>query len=233
MDANCPGWYPFRSLVFGNGARCTMDVVTVSGLKGGSGKTTVAVNVACALAAKGRKVLLLDCDPQGSATAWAAPGALSVKVVSMPIEDEREWIGKVRSAQADVVVVDTPPQIALTLTVPAALARLVLLPCAPSGLDLAALTQAAATLRGLKARGLDFVMAAVPTRVDSRTAASREIGEALKGQGLRIAPGLSSRIAFADAFNSGEWIGSYASGSPGHAEAMALARFVDKTLRRK
>jgi chromosome partitioning protein len=68
-----------------------MQVITVSGLKGGSGKTTTAVNVACALASKGRRVLLLDCDPQGSATAWAEPGALPIKVVPLPIDDERQW----------------------------------------------------------------------------------------------------------------------------------------------
>ena len=42
-------------------------VVAVLNQKGGSGKTTIATNLACALQADGDSVLLVDADPQGSA----------------------------------------------------------------------------------------------------------------------------------------------------------------------
>ena len=60
-------------------------VISVVNQKGGVGKTNVSVNLGIGLARAGKKVLLLDADPQGSMTAslgYEEPGDLGILYLS-------------------------------------------------------------------------------------------------------------------------------------------------------
>lgn len=117
-------------------------VITVCNQKGGSGKTTVSMQLAGSLAHRGHKVLVVDADPQGTATRWAASA-----------EDETHFPASVVGLSAastkvhrevkkfvddyDFIIIDCPP--AADSPVPQSallIADVALVPIIPSPLDL-------------------------------------------------------------------------------------------------
>jgi cellulose biosynthesis protein BcsQ len=75
-------------------------VIAVVNLKGGCGKSTIAVNLACELAANNDSVLLVDNDSQGTSSHWSSHGRLPIRGEFMPLENEQDGERLVRTVAA-------------------------------------------------------------------------------------------------------------------------------------
>ncbi|HWC37656.1 MAG TPA: ParA family protein [Acidimicrobiales bacterium] len=115
-------------------------LIVVAALKGGVGKTTVAVGVAEAAASEHGSALLVDADPQGSAMRWSDTASeeglgLRAVTVSLPTRDLRRRLSGI-GAGYPVVVVDTPPGQLPIISAAVDLADVVIVPSQTSWSDL-------------------------------------------------------------------------------------------------
>jgi chromosome partitioning protein len=119
----------------------TAKVLTIAQQKGGAGKTTLAAHLAVAFARMGRRVALLDIDPQASLAAWvrlrsahAAP-----QVTPMVLSEIAGWRLGTELARlkhdSDLIIIDSPPHAETEAKVAVRSANLVLIPIQPSPMD--------------------------------------------------------------------------------------------------
>ena len=150
----------------------TGHVVAVCNLKGGTGKSTLSVNIACALATRGIGVALVDNDRQASATLWGSAGKLPITCLSLPLarlEDARPWLEVLLGLRAhyQVVIVDFPAGLPPGLWPTVLLASLILVPTSPNEIEIVAtrsMLQRITVLRAARASNPPALLV-VPNRI--------------------------------------------------------------------
>ncbi|SHJ21166.1 chromosome partitioning protein [Palleronia salina] len=121
------------------GGRGLAHVITVAQQKGGSGKTTLAVNLAVALVRAGHSVAVLDTDPQGSLGRWFM-ARREAGIEDLDFATASAWgvsyeCDKLKKTN-DFVIIDTPPKVDSDLRPALRATDLVLVPVATSQVDL-------------------------------------------------------------------------------------------------
>lgn len=178
-----------------------MIIALVSG-KGGSGKSTISVNLAALAASEGIPVGLIDLDPQATSSSWHAMRAspdIQIAVAHPPTlaaTVERMLGGGVRLA-----IIDTPPHHSTAAAAAVRVARLTLVPARPSAFDLAAILETIELVRHMKRRA-GAVLNAVPP---SSTVANQAQG-VIEGAGLRVLARLGQRIGWQHAAAQGKGV---------------------------
>lgn len=213
------------------------QIIACGNLKGGTGKSTIAINVACALAGRGHTVIVLDVDPQGTSSRWTRRGLLPVWAEAAPPVDlhgRGRWQSRAieLAGTFDLVVLDLPPLVGPALAGASMISDLVLVPITPSGVDVQPTAEALRILRraresrgGHKPKGL-----LVPNKVDDRGHYDEATQQAFDNLPERWSPPISQDTAHVNAFAAGAWVGSYAPGAGAAEEIEALMEVVEALL---
>lgn len=206
-------------------------VITIAQQKGGAGKTTLAAHLALAWAGQGRRVALIDIDPQASLTAWhglreeklgAGGTGLDFAAITgwrTAAEVER------RARDHEIVLIDSPPHAETEARLAVRAARLVLVPVQPSPMDVWATRPTLDLARQEKVPVL-LILNRVPPRANLTDAM---LGK-LAGLGASVADArIGNRVALAAAMAEGRGITETA---PHGRAAEEIAALADEILRR-
>jgi chromosome partitioning protein len=207
-------------------------ILSIGNVKGGVGKTTLAVNLAIALAGSGRDVLLIDGDEQGTALAFTnlrtnargEPGYTAVALHGPNIRTQaRQLAGKYSDIVIDVGGRDTG-SLRAALTV----ADIVLIPVKPRSFDLWGADQTADLVAEARVINDGLRAIAVLNEADPQGKDNQAALDALaEVSGLEIAPVMiGRRKAFPNAAASGLSVFEYHEDQKAMEEMRQLVEFL-------
>jgi chromosome partitioning protein len=212
-------------------------IVVAGGIKGGSGKTTVATNLAVMRAAEGRDVLLIDADDQETASDFTilrnerlpgGAGYTSIKLTGAAVRTETlRLAGKYQD-----IVIDTGGRDTTSQRAALSVANVYLVPFVPRSFDVWTLEKVAALIGEMRAANPELVAVAFLNRADPRGQDNIDAADALKEtQELRFsATPLGARKAFSNAAAHGLTVTELKPVDAKAAEeVMALHRYVFDT----
>ena len=209
-------------------------VLAVVSRKGGTGKTSLAMNLAEALSTKRRRVVVVDLDRGADAAKWGDRGGdLSFTVLRVDSRGGEKGLKKgVEGAalEADLLILDTPPANSKVIGQAVQVADLVLIPTGPSTLDVLATVELVKESVGTRDTDKQAVprIALVPSRLISGTRLAKELPRQLEKLELPVAPGIGQRVEVAVAGSEGRAVKPK---SQAGLEVSKLARFVLRNLR--
>lgn len=185
-------------------------IVTTGGIKGGSGKTTLATNLAIYFSAQGRDVLFVDADDQGSAHAFslqreaATGGQTGYTAIRQSDKEVRSEVLKL-AGKFDDIVIDTGGRDTTSQRAALSITDVYLAPFYPRSLDIWTLEKVESLISEMqlvnpKLRAFSFI-----NRADSQGGDNKDVADLL-GESTVITyldTPLVQRKAFANAISYG------------------------------
>lgn len=186
-------------------------ILVVGNTKGGVGKTTIAANIAVALAQGGSDVLMVDGDEQASAVTFAAIRAdlelpESARFTTVPLHGTaiRQEVRRLKG-KYDEIVIDVGGRDTGSLRAALTVADVLLIPFQPRSVDLWAAEQIAALVREAREVNETLHAYSLLNNADAQGRDNEDAAGALSAlDGIDLLPGMiGRRKAFPNAFSAG------------------------------
>ena len=205
-----------------------MKTIAIISQKGGSGKTTLSINIAVTASKALKNCAIIDLDPQASASKWQEiRGGDDPTIVSGHAPMLGKLLTNAKEAEADLIILDTPPHSESTAVTAAKHADLILIPCRTSILDIQAITDSL-NIANLTKTPAFVLLNATP----ARGTLIEEASELLSELGANICPiSITQRADFNHALTSSKGVLEYAPSSKATEEMLSLYRWMNKIIK--
>ena len=202
-------------------------IIGVLSQKGGVGKTTVALNLAAAIATSGSRVLVVDADPQGSALAWSSAREAEplFSVVGMAKPTLHRELPNL-AANYHFIVIDGAPRVNDLARSAILASNLVLIPVQPSPYDIWASSETVRLIREARQINATLEAAFLINRKIARSAIGRDAAAALaQFEDIPVLEvHLSQRVLYAESAAKGLTVVEVAPQGEAAREFRALAK---------
>lgn len=182
-----------------------MKIIALLNEKGGTGKSTLSQNIAACLHRQGKRVILVDADPQGTTRDWRSASPENANLPNVIALDRPEMLASLKSIDADIVIIDTPAKAEKMTASVIRYTDAALVVIQPSGADIWASAAAVRLIQQKIDVGGKIVAAFLINRIAGTTKLTKEVlAGAWNEYGIeQLETTIGNRVAFAQALTDG------------------------------